>query len=84
MDFKGKKFGLYGTIVALVIIVLAPLLPLPFGWAGEFIGVALLVAAVLVIWRYWRCPHCNALMPVRGLYEPEYCPICGKRLQPYE
>ena len=84
MEFKGKKFGLWGAIASIVIIVLAPLLPWPLGWVGEFIGIVLLAAAGVVIWRHWRCPHCNALMPVRGLYEPEYCPTCGKRIQPYE
>ncbi|WP_087065534.1 hypothetical protein [Intestinibacillus massiliensis] len=83
MDFKGKKFGRTASIVALVIILLAPVAPWPVSLVGEIIGVGLLIAACVVIFRDWRCPHCHTLMPIRGFYEPEYCPSCGKRIEPY-
>ncbi|MGE4549568.1 MAG: hypothetical protein AB7C89_08480 [Intestinibacillus sp.] len=84
MEFKGKRFGLVGSIVALVLIVLSPFAPAPVNLAGEAAGLLLLIAAGIVIWRYWRCPHCHAFMPIRGIYEPEYCPACGKRIEPYQ
>lgn len=85
MDFKGKRFGVYGSIVALALILLAPLAPWPvIIWLGEGIGLALLIVVGVVIWRHWRCPHCRIFMPIRGFYQPEYCPSCGKRMEPYE
>ena len=84
MDFKGKKFGKLASVISLIIIVLAPLAPWPVALLGEIVGVGLLIAACIVIWRTWRCPHCHTLMPIRGFYEPEYCPSCGKRIEPYK
>ena len=59
-----------------------------FMWIGKeagdgslwvfFVGLILVVIALIYSWIVFRCPHCDALLGTRFI--PEYCPHCGKKL----
>ena len=42
-------------------------------------SIALLVCAFVIIIKFYRCPHCCNLLPVRSAPR-DYCPSCGKKL----
>lgn len=42
------------------------------------IGILLLCASVVWVFKKVRCPHCNALLHLK-LYPISKCPYCGKR-----
>ncbi len=44
------------------------------------IGVILGVVGVVITRRYYRCPHCHRMLPIRSETKVECCPSCGKRL----
>lgn len=43
------------------------------------LGVVLMAVSVVVLLRYWRCPHCRMLLPPRE-GNIRYCPYCGGKL----
>ncbi len=54
-------------------------------WMREWfflIVLAPLLAGVVIVLLYWRCPYCGAPLPREG--NIQYCPHCGKELPPEE
>ena len=46
-----------------------------------WMAVGLIVANWVVLMKYWRCPGCGAVLPVRQhFYSLHNCPECGKEL----
>lgn len=43
------------------------------------ISLALIASAVVVTVKFYRCPHCHELFPVRSGIR-DFCPSCGKKL----
>ena len=43
------------------------------------LGVALIAVSVVVLLRYWRCPHCGTILPLQA-GKIQYCPYCGGKL----
>jgi archaellum biogenesis protein FlaJ (TadC family) len=41
--------------------------------------VILLGCACVIMFKYYRCPHCHDLLPVRSLPR-DFCPSCGKKI----
>ncbi|NCA80163.1 MAG: zinc ribbon domain-containing protein [Sphingobacteriia bacterium] len=31
--------------------------------------------------KYYRCPHCHSLLPLRTFSFPTFCPGCGKKIE---
>ena len=46
--------------------------------AVAVVAFALLIAAALVFFLFWRCPCCGR--GLRGIFGVDYCPFCGARL----
>ena len=44
------------------------------------LALALVAASVIITVKYYRCPHCDSLLRVRGWGCPAHCPECGKAL----
>ncbi len=40
------------------------------------IGAGLIVAAIVIRIKYWRCPHCKKRLPLGFGMEPKNCPSC--------
>lgn len=66
--------------IGLVIMLIPVLFQNDFWtWILMFLGFAVMVAACIYHWKYFRCPHCGSqLNHVRGV--PNFCPNCGKEL----
>lgn len=50
------------------------------GWTQTilfFIGIALIIAGIVVRIVYWRCPHCKKRLKLGFRQEPTKCPCCG-------
>ena len=49
-------------------------------WTGilMFLGFGIMVAACIYRNKYFKCPHCDSKLNVRGV--PAYCPDCGEKL----
>ena len=72
-----------GLAVAAVILALALCLFREINgvfWLIAALSGGLLLAAGVILLRFFRCPHCGRLLPSRsGL--TDFCPHCGERLQ---
>lgn len=69
-QIKASSFGL--LIIAVSFIAF-----------GDFylIGVVLVLSALLIEWKFYRCPHCNrSLDPRMPLNIDTHCPNCGKKI----
>lgn len=42
-------------------------------------GVLLILAGLVVMLLYWRCPNCERILPLRE-WNIQYCPYCGGKL----
>ena len=49
-------------------------------WTGIFlfVGFGVMVAAVIYRNKFFKCPHCDSRLNVRGV--PKHCPECGEPL----
>jgi uncharacterized membrane protein YczE len=43
------------------------------------ISISLIVCGYVIAIKYYRCPHCHRLLPLRSLPRT-YCPDCGEKL----
>ena len=70
------------NILAVACLVIA-LLAFAFTGAMQMVvgvlAVLVACASVVVMLKYWRCPHCGSLLP-RSFAVPRYCPHCGKEM----
>ena len=80
MTPKKAKDTVTGLLIAMLILCLPAILSGGAGSAGPVllcVILALTAAALYVILRWWRCPHCGKGL---GHGRPKYCPHCGKRI----
>ncbi len=49
-------------------------------WMMAALVFVLVIAGLFIKIRYYRCPRCGALLPLRTLMEPKFCPACGDTL----
>lgn len=42
---------------------------------------AAIAAGMYLKFKYYRCPHCHSLLPLRTFSFPVYCPECGKKIE---
>lgn len=47
-------------------------------WVLMFLGFGIMAAACIYRNIYFKCPHCDSKLNVRGV--PTYCPDCGEKL----
>lgn len=67
---------------ALMAMAAGALLAMLLGWmfaAAAVAGMLVVVGSVVFYLIYWRCPHCEAMLPPRE-GSIVYCPYCGKKL----
>ena len=57
-------FNLTGIIVPILIIT----------------GVITALAGLIVYFLFWRCPYCHKNLPIKSMYDIDYCPNCGKKI----
>lgn len=50
-----------------------------FANAAAFLGVCLMLGGIVQALVFYRCPHCEKSLPIRGR-KPDYCPFCGYKL----
>ena len=49
-------------------------------WIVSGLVFVLIIAGLFMKLRYYRCPHCGALLPLRTFIAPKFCPACGDAL----
>ena len=54
------------------------------GVANLFLPIAILIlfslVYVVLVFYFFRCPYCNALLPTWRRSVPDYCPCCGESI----
>ena len=82
MDFRKVKrvsFSMFLGAIALVFVMnflgAGSPLYLPMG----FLVVAIIIAALILKYKYYRCPYCRNLFYFKEK-TPDVCPYCGKKL----
>ena len=79
---RGKDLVKY-LLAAALIIGLAGLLLTPTGSLAQmllvFLSFALLVAVLVVTWRFCRCPYCGRHI-IAGVLAVKVCPACHRSL----
>ena len=45
-----------------------------------FLGAVIMVAGLIEVLLFWRCPYCGAMLPTRE-GNIQYCPYCGKSVK---
>ena len=46
-----------------------------------YVALVLIVIFMIVLPKiFWRCPHCGATLPTRGMLRIKICPYCSKPL----
>ena len=65
--------------IGFLIMLSALCLPEPAATAVILLGALCLGAGFVLLFRFWRCPHCEHLLPTRegGII---FCPHCGEKL----
>lgn len=74
---KAKRTGGYCIAAALAFGVIAILTEVHF---FLFILLGFLIAAAVVLWKFWRCPHCGRRLPWQSERDIKECPECGGKL----
>ena len=46
----------------------------------QVLGVAVIFASLIYLFRHWRCPYCDAQLEIRES-SPNFCSSCGKDLR---
>lgn len=75
---KAKRTAGYLIGLALVFGVIAVLTQIHF---FLFFLLGLLIASAVVLWVYWRCPHCHKRLPWQSERDIQECPECGGQLR---
>ncbi len=47
-------------------------------WLPLFAGLGLMIAALIMQFKWWRCPHCHVYFG--RLPNPNFCPHCGEKI----
>ena len=52
-------------------------------WLFTVIGIAILVASLIMLRRYSSCPHCGTFIPRLDdkRHPVHFCPTCGQKLE---
>ncbi len=78
MDYQ-KANSVSNTLLVLAMVMFGGSL-LILDWIVQLIclitGIGLIIAAIVLRLRYWRCPHCKKMLPLGFRMEPERCPKC--------
>ncbi len=78
MDYK-KANSISNALLIVAIVMFGGSLLIQNGIAQLVcfvIGVALMIATIVMRIRYWRCPHCKKMLSLGFQREPEKCPHC--------
>ena len=82
MDFRKVKrvsFSMFLAAIALVFVMnfigAGSKLYMPMG----FMVVAIIIAALILKYKYYRCPYCRNLFYFKEK-TPDVCPYCDKKL----
>ncbi len=79
---KARRLSNIISIIGVVLLLFTPLFEkvpalLVIFCAAGFIAIGV---SFILIYQYYRCPHCQGVLPVRTLLIPSFCPHCGKKL----
>ena len=77
LNVRRISYFIWGLGIAISLLGL--LFMQPFQDILVILGIVLIVVSVIILLRFWRCPHCQGLLPLRSS-RPRYCPTCGHRL----
>lgn len=75
---KAKRTAGYLIALALLFGVIAILTQVHF---FLFILLGLLIASAVVLWKFWRCPHCGKRLPWQSERDVDTCEKCGGKLK---
>lgn len=75
---KAKRAAGYCIGAGLLSGVVAILLEIHF---FLFILLGFWIAAAVVLWKFWRCPHCGKRLPWQSERDIKDCPECGGQLK---
>lgn len=76
-DYKqAESLGFWLAIPGAVVIGVAANLESAIPW---IVGIALIAAGLATMFRFCRCPHCNAYLGRNT--NASYCPRCGEKLK---
>ncbi|MEA4954482.1 MAG: hypothetical protein VB096_03055 [Pseudoflavonifractor sp.] len=77
---KARNYGFILLGVVLLSAIAGIFLAGPLRNIAICISAITIVAYVLLILMYWRCPNCGELLPTTGMWGIRICPYCGQRL----
>lgn len=69
----GNVMFIGGALVALIGACLSAI------WLG-FVALAVIMLGFAVQLKYWCCPKCGRLLPMRSMHDIDFCPYCGDEL----
>lgn len=69
----GNVMIIGGALVALIGACLSAM------WLA-IVALAAIVLGIAVQLKYWRCPKCGRLLPMRSIHDIDFCPYCGDEL----
>ena len=73
-----KEIKKWDRILWIVIVAGAVLgfFPTMLQWVFLGIGILGIVARMVLLLKYWRCPDCGQPLPVHGMRKLTTCPAC--------
>lgn len=82
MDYK-KATSVTNTLLIFSMVMFGGYLLIQ-DWMVQLIclvvGIGLIIAAIVMRVKYWRCPHCKKMLPLGFRMEPDRCPKCKEML----
>lgn len=84
MDYrKARKlsniFSISGVVLIFSMLIVENILALLILFCAA--GFALIGISAVIMFSYYRCPHCHAGLPFRTVSIPTFCPSCGEKLE---
>ncbi len=83
MDHKrARLYGIWGQILGFGLVILAIVyMNTPWLYIFGTLGVLCSLAAIVVLFLFWRCPGCKKRLPADNqIFEIKTCPHCGAAL----
>ena len=75
---KGRNIALAVWAIGCVALILsAQLIPGERAkFAGMIVGVVIMAVGALLLFQYWRCPHCNEVLPIPHTKYENFVHMC--------
>ncbi len=69
-----RRVGVALIFVGTLILCFIPVVDA--AWLA-FPASAVLIAGIVILSKYWRCPKCGRALPIKNVGRIDFCPYCG-------